>query len=153
MDLIESVQYIRILLVAISWFFIEEKPQFFLLFFYSADLICMLDRAVLKQDANTELQKQLRYVADLVSTTVLTFSVVRAHMVWISTEEGEDDTRYVPLICFCYSMIFLLDFVSKWFKQYSIYLAGERTEAVSNEVETRMLELAYSKPMEILVYT
>ena len=87
-----------------------------MLFFYTSDLVCMVDRAVIKQDSNTELQKQLRYVADLISTTVLTFSVVRANMVWVDTDEGEDDASYVPLICLCYSLIFLLDFVSKWFR-------------------------------------
>ena len=92
-------------------------------------------------------------MADLISTTVLTFSVVRANMVWVDTDEGEDDEKYVPLICLCYSLIFLLDFVSKWFRQYSIYLAGERTEAVSNEIETRMLELAYSRPIDIIMYS
>ena len=153
MDKIESVSYFRILLIAVSWFFIEEKPQYFLLFFYAADLVSLVDKAILKQDNNTELQKQLRQVADLISTTVLTFSVVRANMVWVDTDEGEDDEKYVPLICLCYSLIFLLDFVSKWFRQYSIYLAGERTEAVSNEIETRMLELAYSRPIDIIMYS
>ena len=124
-----------------------------MLFFYAADLVSLVDKAILKQDDNTELQKQLRQVADLISTTVLTFSVVRANMVWVDTDEGEDDEKYVPLICLCYSLIFLLDFVSKWFRQYSIYLAGERKEAVSNEIETRMLELAYSRPIDIIMYS
>ena len=32
-------------------------------------------------------------------------------------------------------------------------MAGERAEAVSNEVETRMLELAYSRPVDMIMYT
>ena len=68
----------------------------------------------------------------MVSTTVLTFAVVRANVNWINTEEGKKDAGSIGMITFCYSLIFLIDFVSKWFKQYSIYLAGERTEIVSN---------------------
>ena len=35
--------------------------------------------------------------------------------------------------------IFILDFVSSWFRVYSIYLAGPRTEKVSNSVENFVL--------------
>ena len=132
MDIIELIAYLRILLIAASWFFIEEQPAFFLLIFYIADITGMIDKLFFKSDKNTELQKQLRTVADMISTTVLTFSVVRASMNWANTEEGKEDTGNLGMLTFCYGLIFLIDFVSKWFKQYSIYLAGERTEVVSS---------------------
>ena len=53
----------------------------------------------------------------------------------------------------CYGLIFLVDFVSKWFKQYSIYLAGERTEVVSNEAETRMLNLSQMRIVDLVIYS
>ena len=56
------------------------------------------------------------------------------------------------MITFCYCLIFLVDFVSKWFKHYSIYLAGERTDVVSNPAELRMLKLAQSMPVDLCIY-
>ena len=40
---------------------------------------------------------------------------------------------------FVWVSIFILDFVSSWFRVYSIYIAGPRTEKVSNAVETLIL--------------
>jgi len=37
--------------------------------------------------------------------------------------------------------LFILDFVSTWFTVYSTYLAGPRTEKVSNALENTMLSL------------
>jgi len=119
----------------------------------------MVDKLFLKSDLaskskqNTELQKQLRTVADLISTTVLTFSVVKANVVWINTEEGEEDAGNMGMVSLCYGLIFLVDFISKWFKQYSIYLAGERAEVVSNEAETRMLNLAEMRIVDLVIYS
>lgn len=41
---------------------------------------------------------------------------------------------------FVWVSIFILDFVSTWFRVYSIYLAGPRTEKVSNAVESKILD-------------
>ena len=86
------------------------------------------------------MEKQLRNLTDIVSSTILTFGAVRANVIWVDSEEGKAHKGSIHLITFCYCLIFLVDFVSKWFKHYSIYLAGERTEIVSNEAESRMLK-------------
>ena len=96
MDIIELISYLRILLVAASWFFIEDSPAYFLLIFYLADIAGIIEKLFFKSDSgdttqNTELQKQLRTIADMISTTVLTFSVVRANVLWVNTEEGNKD--------------------------------------------------------------
>ena len=116
------------------------------------------DKLFFKSDSgdtkqNTELQKQLRTIADMISTTVLTFSVVRANVLWVNTEEGKKDVGSLGMICMCYGLIFLVDFVSKWFKQYSIYLAGERMQVVSNEAETRMLSLSQMRIVDLVIYS
>ena len=56
-DIIEQIAYIRILFIAGSWFFIEEQPAFFLLGFYIADTIGMIDKLFFKQDDNAEILK------------------------------------------------------------------------------------------------
>ena len=89
----------------------------------------------------------------MISTTVLNFSVIRANVIWVNSEEGKKDAENLGMICLCYSLIFLVDFVSKWFKQYSIYLAGERTEVVSNEAETRLLNLAQMRIIDMVIYS
>ena len=134
-----------------------SNPAYFLLIFYLADMAAMIDRLFLKSDPgssnqNTELQKQLRTVADLVSTTVLTFSVVRANQIWMNSEEGKEDAKSMNMISLSYGLIFIVDFVSKWFKQYSIYLAGERADVVSNEAETRMLNLSQMRIIDLAIY-
>ena len=52
-----------------------------------------------------------------------------------------------------YCLIFLIDFVSKWFKHYSIYLAGERKEVVSNDGETSFLNIAEMNAIDLVIYT
>jgi len=47
----------------------------------------------------------------------------------------------VGFYSFLWVSLFILDFVSSWFRVYSIYLAGERTEKVSNEFENAILYL------------
>jgi hypothetical protein len=47
--------------------------------------------------------------------------------------------------CFLWVSIFILDFVSSWFRVYSIYLAGPRTEKVSNGVENLVLSIYRKK--------
>ncbi len=73
-------------------------------------------------------------------------------MLWVNSDAGKGDKINIQMISLCYSLIFLIDFVSKWFKQYSIYLAGERTEVVSNEAETRMIELSQIRVVDLVIY-
>jgi hypothetical protein len=38
-------------------------------------------------------------------------------------------------------LVFMSDFVSAWFKNYSIYLAGERSDEIGNAVENGLLSV------------
>jgi hypothetical protein len=65
---------------------------------------------------------------------MLVFAVVSKIKIHVQKEE-------VGWQGFMWVSIFILDFVSSWFRVYSIYLAGPRTEKVSNAIESAILSL------------
>ena len=54
---------------------------------------------------------------------------------------------------FFWVSVFMLDFVSSWFRVYSIYLAGPRTEKVSNSFENSILAVYRGSQMGHVVVT
>jgi hypothetical protein len=73
-------------------------------------------------------------IVDKITTYILIFSVI-AHLKQTTeaSKMGEPTTLWVSF--------FILDFSSAWFRVYSIYLAGHRTEKVSNAIENLILPL------------
>ena len=49
-------------------------------------------------------------------------------------------------------LIFLLLFVSQWFKQYSIYLAGDRKEKVGSALENGLVDICKINLVDRILY-
>ena len=65
---------------------------------------------------------------DTTAYAVLLFSVVKAGQLQIT------DSQIVNRLTLLHFLVFMSDFVSNWFKNYSIYLAGERKAQVSSSL-------------------
>jgi hypothetical protein len=76
----------------------------------------------------------LTTIMDKITTYVLLFSVI-GHCKLNTNPEEMGATAMV------WVTMFIIDFMSTWFKVYSTYLAGLRTEIVSNAVETLVIAL------------
>lgn len=59
---------------------------------------------------------------DTIAFAVLLFAVVK------SANLSSSDADMVNKLTLLHFLVFMSDFVSTWFKTYSIYLAGERKE-------------------------
>lgn len=68
---------------------------------------------------------------DTIAYAVLLFSVVKSGQAAFS----ESDAAKVNKITLVHFLVFMSDFVSAWFKTYSVYLAGERKEQATNALE------------------
>ena len=74
---------------------------------------------------------------DTIAYAVLLFSVVKSCQM-ANTESNPGLVNKITLVHF---LVLMSDFVSTWFKHYSIYLAGERREETSNFVENSILSV------------
>lgn len=92
-------------------------------------IIGFFELAFLASDREAELHKQLRNVLDTIAFAVLLFSVVKSAQLTI------EDPQIVNKITLLHFLVFMSDFVSAWFKSYSIYLAGERKHQATNAFE------------------
>jgi hypothetical protein len=77
---------------------------------------------------------QLEIVIDKITSYVLLFALIANIRRHTDAEDmGPPSMVWVTL--------FILDFVSTWFRSYSIFLAGERREVVSSGVSRKFLSL------------
>lgn len=102
-------------------------PEIFFAHYVAQLLLASIDRAAFSSSSDGELQKQLRNVLDTIAYAVLLFSVVK------SCQQQFDPTT-VNRLTLLHFLVFMSDFVSTWFKNYSIYLAGERTSQVTSQM-------------------
>ena len=72
---------------------------------------------------------------DTIAYAVLLFSVVK------SARQSIEDPLLVNKITLLHFLVIMSDFVSAWFKSYSIYLAGERAKQVTNAFENAITAL------------
>jgi hypothetical protein len=73
-------------------------------------------------------------ILEKITSSMLIFAVVSA----VKAQKNPTD---MDSKSFLWVSIFMLDFVSSWFRVYSIYLAGPRTEKVSNWLENLILSI------------
>ncbi len=69
---------------------------------------------------------------DKITTYVLLFGTI-AHI------QLKTDPEAMAIPALIWVTMFILDFMSTWFRVYSIYLAGPRTDKVSSAIETVIL--------------
>lgn len=72
---------------------------------------------------------------DTIAYAVLLFAVVKSANLSIT------DADTVNKLTLMHFLVFMSDFVSTWFKTYSIYLAGERKEQSTNALENAFTSL------------
>jgi hypothetical protein len=130
-----SVSYLRIGSSALAWFLIAEKKSVeFGAVWVVSDLLswmCVLFCHGNKKTPKTD--KLLRNVADIMWASILMFSRVivscLAPIEWYSQMINRD--YLMQKTC----LLFLILFVSKWFKMYAFELAGERRAKVGYGIE------------------
>jgi hypothetical protein len=69
----------------------------------------------------------LMLVMDKITSYVLIFALIS----YIKTHTDSEDMGHPSMI---WVSMFIMDFTSTWFRYYSIYLAGERTEVVTSPI-------------------
>jgi hypothetical protein len=84
------------------------------------------------------VRDMLFQITEKITSSMLIFAVVSKMKIHMQNEE-------IGWQSFLWVSIFILDFVSSWFRVYSIYLAGPRTEKVSNGVENAILSIYREK--------
>jgi hypothetical protein len=75
-------------------------------------------------------------VLDTIAFAVLLFSVVKSAQPYF-----ENEPEKLNRITLLHFLVFMLDFVSIWFKTYSVYLAGERKEQTTTEIQNAVTSL------------
>lgn len=130
LTLANALAYLRLGLLTVGWVMLElSSPEIFFAHYVSQMLIGFFELAFLASDHDAELHKQLRNVMDTIAFAVLLFSVVK------SAHQTIEDPQIVNKITLLHFLVFMIDFVSAWFKSYSIYLAGERKHQATNAFE------------------
>jgi hypothetical protein len=92
------------------------------------------DQFITSFSVQSAVRDMLFQITEKITSSMLIFAVVSKMKIHIQKEE-------FGLQCFLWVSIFILDFVSSWFRVYSIYLAGPRTDKVSNVVESAILSI------------
>jgi len=87
----------------------------------------------------------LQTIMDKITSYMMIFALVATIKLQTKTENmGTPSMIWVS--------IFILDFVSTWFGVYSLYLAGPRTEKISNALENLYLSIYRSSSItQVLV--
>lgn len=89
-----------------------------------------LDKLVLTMSTRPQqVTIMLTTIMDKITTYMLLFGTI-AHI------QVNTDSEAMATPALIWVTMFILDFMSTWFKVYSIYLAGLRTEKVSSALET-----------------
>jgi len=120
------------------------SPTSFFIQYVAQTFISFIELAFFASDRNAELHKQLRNVMDTIAYAVLLFSVVKSAQLSVS------DTDLVNKLTLLHFLVFMSDFVSTWFKTYSIYLAGERLSQSTTALENMFTSL-WESPLTKIV--
>jgi hypothetical protein len=92
------------------------------------------DQFITSFSVPSAVRDMLFQITEKITSSMLVFAVVSKMKIHIQKDE-------IGWQSFLWVSIFILDFVSSWFRVYSIYLAGPRTEKVSNGVENVILSI------------
>jgi hypothetical protein len=74
----------------------------------------------------------LHVIFDKITSYILIFALIA----YIKTHTGSEEMGNSSMI---WVTLFIIDFTSTWFRYYSIFLAGERTEVVQSEISKLFL--------------
>jgi len=118
----------------VSWFFVSYESFIFLATVMFTIVLGFADQFITSFSVQSAVRDMLFQITEKITSSMLIFAVVSKMKIHIQKEE-------FGWQCFLWVSIFILDFVSSWFRVYSIYLAGPRTEKVSNGVESAILSI------------
>lgn len=120
-----AIAYMRLVLLTLGWILLEMgSPEIYFVHYVAQMALGFFELVLLGSDKEAELHKQLRNVMDTIAYAVLLFSVVKSGQATYS----ESDAVLVNKMTLFHFLVFMSDFVSTWFKNYSVYLAGDRRE-------------------------
>jgi len=133
-----AIAYIRLLLLTAGWIMLEMgSPEIYFAHYVAQMLLGCFELLLLGSQSEPELHKQLRNVLDTIAYAVLLFSVVKSGQQFY----GESEPALVNKLTLLHFLVFMSDFVSTWFKNYSIYLAGERKEQATTPLENAITSI------------
>ena len=131
LDPANAIAYIRLGFLTGGWVSLScGAPVLFFMQYAAQMMFSFMELGLFTCHHNPELQKQLRNVLDTMSFGVIMFAVVSSAEMSPSTGRSEVDT--LTLLHF---LVFMSDFVSTWFHNYSTYLAGERPTETKSAIE------------------
>lgn len=126
--------YVRLALLMVSWFFVSYESFIFLATVMFTIVLGFADQFITSFSVPSAVRDMLFQITEKITSSMLVFAVVSKMKIHIQKDE-------IGWQSFLWVSIFILDFVSSWFRVYSIYLAGPRTEKVSNGVENVILSI------------
>jgi hypothetical protein len=118
----------------VSWFFVSYESLIFLATVMFTIVLGFADQFITSFSVPSAVRDMLFQITEKITSSMLVFAVVSKMKIHIQKDE-------IGWQSFLWVSIFILDFVSSWFRVYSIYLAGPRTEKVSNGVENVILSI------------
>lgn len=124
-----------------AWFFLRVQPVNFGMLWLVADALSLLELLFL-DDLTPFSDKMLRCVADMMWTTMLIFAGLQVRASAGVAAEGQNDAVDLNMMCLQMGLIFLLLFVSQWFKYYSLNLAGQRKGQIGTSLENALVEVS-----------
>ena len=134
----QQISYLRIGNSSIAWFFLRVQPVKFGAMMVLADGLSVLELLFQSGSTSPYSDKMLRCVADMMWSTMLIFAGLQ--VVSAQPEEARSSID-LNMMCFQMGLMFLLLFVSQWFKFYSLNLAGDRKDKVGTGLEKMLLSL------------
>lgn len=118
----------------VSWFFVSYESFIFIAIVMFTIVLGAADNFITSFSVKSAVRSMLFKILEKITSYMLIFAVVSKMKLHTPPDQ-------VGWLGFVWVSIFILDFVSSWFHDYSIYLAGPRTEKVSNAVEDFVLYL------------
>lgn len=126
--------YVRLVALMISWLFIEYEPFIFIAIILFTLSLGFGDKIISSVSVIAPVTDMLFLILEKITSSMVIFAVITA----IKSQKNPTDLNNKS---FLWVSVFMLDFVSSWFRVYSIYLAGPRTEKVSNRLENLILSV------------
>lgn len=120
--------YVRLVLLIVSWLFVAYEPFIFLSTLMFTVALGFADKFITSFSVPSAVRDMLFQILEKITSSMLLFAVLSK----MKTKVPGEEMGYPS---FVWVSIFILDFVSSWFRVYSVYLAGPRTAKVSNAIE------------------
>lgn len=120
--------YVRLVLLIVSWLFVAYEPFIFLSTLMFTVALGFADKFITSFSVPSAVRDMLFQILEKITSSMLLFAVLHK----MKTKVPGEEMGYPS---FVWVSIFILDFVSSWFRVYSVYLAGPRTAKVSNAIE------------------